>query len=1001
MTVKLVRGTRWATLINHLAEELAAAATNPFQTLRVVVSSRATGRIVGQQVAARLGISAGIDYLSLTDLQRQLAEQAGVGPQRSRWQGTPLDLAVAEALTQVSHPLIQRALSADGTRPGRRRATATRIARVLRSYADHAPALLAGWLAGSEQALDGTPMPARLAWQPHLFRTVTAILEADPLSIADGICAAARQDGTPTFVLAVDHLTNAQHQSIQALAEGPGINVLQPTGSPGDEWATRVATEILDLPGDAAPAPVVEVHNSHCEARQVAVLRDELTRAFAEDPTLEPRDVAIICPRPERYAALLTAAFAPADEPAHPGRTLRLQPPGSFATDNTVLHLLVQIIRLGTSRATAKGIVDLLLSPPLAHRWRLQERRTVTELVSGAGIRWGLDEAHRASFDLADVPQNTWARGIDRLLIGLAVAPHQDSGLGLSGTDAVTASDLTVVGSLAEVLTRLRRSVSATAQPATMQEWVDRCRAAITDLVDLPFAEQWQRLHALKVLARFERNHRGSGTLLTPHEFAHLLDDAAAPPRARAASGNGSMQVVALGELQHVEFRLVAMLGITDDVVPGRGAHLPDSVDLAELAPDAPGRRLHQLLTHAGCAERVLIVRQARSQRTNDPVASPVAVNWLLEQLGATDPPGTDHPPIATSTTAFGTLPSFDAAAHDGARARASLTTIGTMSRTARRRADARTRPLGPAPTEVSLTDLATFLKDPARTFLRAAGNIALYDEAELIDEMPLEVHGLEHWRIVDALVDSWKEGTSPGAVADHFRQREDLPPQAIGEVAFETAKQEAILLHGSAGHDWNGALTTHPIDVTVTLADGSRVQILDEVRTRDGMALAVTPSQQVTGIFQPWLESLALTAQGAPTPAKLHHFVKSYGVTSAVPWLVAPPTPEQALGHLTTLVDAFTQAQHRLLPVPSAPALTYAREHATNRFNRAEWSGPIGHFRSKWNRSERSWRVFFAADVRELFEDQPLPADPANGQETAFQAWAWALYAPLTGGAQ
>ncbi|HHT12984.1 MAG TPA: exodeoxyribonuclease V subunit gamma, partial [Propionibacterium sp.] len=59
MTVRLVRGARWASLVDHLAEQLSAAATDPFLKLRVVVATRATGRVVGQQVASRLGISAG------------------------------------------------------------------------------------------------------------------------------------------------------------------------------------------------------------------------------------------------------------------------------------------------------------------------------------------------------------------------------------------------------------------------------------------------------------------------------------------------------------------------------------------------------------------------------------------------------------------------------------------------------------------------------------------------------------------------------------------------------------------------------------------------------------------------------------------------------------------------------------------------------------------------------------------------------------------------------
>lgn len=1000
MTVRLVRGARWAALIDHLAELLTGAATDPFRRLRVVVSTRATGRVVGQEVAARLGISAGIEYLSPTDLMRHIAERAGVGRDRSRWRGTPLDIAVADALTSVSHPLVRRALAADDARPGRRRATAMRVARLLRSYLDQAPELLAQWLEGSDAGLDAKPLPDELAWQPELFRRVASALELDPLAILDDMLDAAAQDTMPTFVLAVDHLTAPQASIIQALAEGHGLTILQPSGSPGEAWAQALASESLDLPGDAAPAPAVSLHDSHGEARQVEVLRDELTRAFAEDDTLQPRDVVIVCPQAERYAGLLAAAFAPADDEAHPGRTLRLQPPGAFET-NPVLALLVRLIRLGSSRATASDTVELLLSPPIAHRWNLTDRRAVVELVSGAGIRWGLDAGHRAAFNLAGVDQNTWTRGIDRLLIGLAVAPGTDAGLGLSGTEAVTASDLTLVGSLCEVLARLRRVVATTQAPTTVSGWVQRARRAMEALIALPHADQWQELHALAVLARFEADHQGHPTNLTPHEFALLLEEAASPPRARVAAGNGTMQLIPLGELQHVEFKLVAMLGVTDDVVPGRAGHLPDSVDLGSRAPDLPGRRLQQLLTHARCADKLVIVRQARSQRTNDRASVPVAVSWLLEQLGVAEQP-IGHPPTATSPGNFGAHPSFDAPAFAGAQARRASSLSGAPL-AARRRREATARPLGPAPTQVTLTQLERFLTDPAKTFLRAAGGIALYDEPQVTDELPLEVGGLENWRLVNALVDSWKTGTSLESVEDYFRQREDLPPQAIGDAAFRAAKHEATQLWKSAWGEWSGAVDTQVIELTVSLDAAQHVRLVDEVRTRSGLALAANPSRNRTGILRPWLESLALGAQGMQVPAKLHHFVKNRNTNFAIgaeQWEVAPLPQAEALEHLTTIIAAYAQAQHRLLPVPAAPALTYALEHAADRFTPAQWTGPIGDFRGRWSGAGPAWRLFYSADVGELFEDPPLPADPANGQPSAFQAWAWELYRPLAGGA-
>ena len=65
-------------------------------------------------------------------------------------------------------------------------------------------------------------------------------------------------------------------------------------------------------------------------ARQVEVLREVLVGLFAEDPTLEPRDVLVMCPDVEAVAPLVAATFglapdgeAPGD--AHPGQTLRVR----------------------------------------------------------------------------------------------------------------------------------------------------------------------------------------------------------------------------------------------------------------------------------------------------------------------------------------------------------------------------------------------------------------------------------------------------------------------------------------------------------------------------------------------------------------------------------------------------------------------------------------------------------------------------------------------------
>lgn len=995
MPMTLAVGQRWGVLLDHVADAVRGLGLGPFEACRVIVATRETGRVVSQQLASRLGISAGVRYVTPQDLLRELAVRADVSDELGRWKGSPLDLAVQATIPEVAKqfPLLDAALAPEDDRPGWRRSTAVRLARLIRTYHDLAPELVASWLDGGESDALGAELAPVAAWQPELVRTALGRLEIDPSDILHAVRGAAAEDDTPTMLLAVDDVTVPELGVLTALSEGRELKLVQRAGSRGASWASPLAESTVALPGEPAQMPAVEVHDSHGEARQVEVLREELTRAFAADPTLEPRQVAIVCPQPERFAPLLDAAFAPGDPGTHPGRRLRVQPIG-LGQPNPLLHLLVDLLRLDGSRASASGLTELLLRPAIAHRWGLQDRAEIVELVSGAGVHWGLDAAHREQFGLGDVTQNTWVRGLDRLLVGLAVGFDDDAGLGLSGAEVVTASDMSTVGALCEVVSRLRRLVARTADPATVPVWTARCRDALDTLVALPRDDEWQLSSAARTLSRLESDHAGDDTLVTRHEFGLLLADAANASWRRPAAGNGSLLVLPLGELPHVEFRLVAMLGVTDDAVPGRTGLPADCVPLGDQVEDPRIRRRERLLDHALSAERVLIVRQARSPRTNDRTAPPVAVSWLLEHLGGAPSP-VPHPPTPVSAANFRPdRPAFDAAAHAGALARRAHSSRPRPL--ARRRNAARTRPVGSLPTQVTIGQLSRFLANPAKVFLQSAAGIGIYRGAELNDDVPLVAGGLERWEVRSELLEAWQAGTTGETVENAIRLRETFPPLEMGRQAFADARSDAWSLWEQARDDWAGELAGIPVSVPVTVPGLGTVTVADEIRTHGGIALTITASSGDEKLITPWVETLVLAAAGHAVPARLHRLIKWYGDSRPEKKDFAPVAPEEARAHLATVVRAYALGQHRLLGVPASPAIKLASEHRRGSFDRAEWAGDTSDYRSKWPWPDESWLVFYRPDVADLLEDPPLPEDPATGQESSFECWALALYGPL-----
>ena len=89
-----------------------------------------------------------------------------------------------------------------------------------------------------------------------------------------------------------------------------------------DANAVRPGTRVL-----AADDRSVQVHSCHGPARQIDVLREVLLGLLADDPTLEPRDILVMCPDIESYAPLIVAGFGLGDvvPGGHPAHRLRVR----------------------------------------------------------------------------------------------------------------------------------------------------------------------------------------------------------------------------------------------------------------------------------------------------------------------------------------------------------------------------------------------------------------------------------------------------------------------------------------------------------------------------------------------------------------------------------------------------------------------------------------------------------------------------------------------------
>src|SRR5664280_2434238 len=145
-----------------------------------------------------------------------------------------------------------------------------------------------------------------------------------------------------------------------------------------------------------------------------------------------------MCPDIEEYAPLISATFGLEDDQPglnHPGHRLRVRlADRSLRQTNPVLATVAALLELAAARVTASQVLDLASTPPVRRRFRFSDDdlERLQEWVATSGVRWGLDAAHREPFGLDTVAQNTWRAGLDRVLLGAAMAEDEPRWLGLA-----------------------------------------------------------------------------------------------------------------------------------------------------------------------------------------------------------------------------------------------------------------------------------------------------------------------------------------------------------------------------------------------------------------------------------------------------------------------------------------------------------------------------------------------------------------------------------------
>ncbi|HQR80498.1 MAG TPA: exodeoxyribonuclease V subunit gamma, partial [Actinomycetota bacterium] len=558
-----------------------------------------------------------------------------------------------------------------------------------------------------------------------------------------------------------------------------------------DPWRVRHSTGPVDLrPDDHS----IRVHACHGQARQAEVVHEVLLGLLEADPTLEPRDILIMCPDLEATAPLLSAAFSSADKSG----SLRLRIADRTPEQtNLVLSALAALLDLLTSRLELSALLDFAALPPVRARFQFDDDglERLEALAPQAGVRWGLDDQTRAEF-LVRIPAGTWAWGLDRLLLGAAMSEDGLAMLdGVLPVDDVNSSDVELVGRLAELVTRLQSVRDAVQGRHSIDTWVEVLSGALTDLVDARGTDAWQLPNALGAISGLTDAASGyAGSLgLSLADIRWLLSDILRGRPTRSNFRSGDLTVCGLVPMRSVPHRVICLVGMDDGSFPR--AVRADGDDVMARDPLLGERDLRsedrQLLLDAVMAatDHLVVTYTGADERTNEPRPPCVPLGDLLDTVHAMGAPResvrVDHPlqPFDPRNFTPGKLGVPGPFSHDESA-------LAAARRAAEPRDPAPTMHLGglpPLPVEqVSPQELGTFLCSPPAAFLRTRIGVPLRGDDEPASErIPLTVNGLEQWQIGNRTLRLLTHGEELQSVAAAQRARGDLPPGALGEEAF------------------------------------------------------------------------------------------------------------------------------------------------------------------------------------------------------------------------
>ncbi len=707
----------------------------------------------------------------------------------------------------------------------------------------------------------------------------------------------------------------------------------------------------------------ITFQQAYSRQREVEILHDHLLFLFKERPELTPRDIIVMTPHIDMYTPHVESVFGNLShgDPRFIPFTIADKPDGS---GSTLIGAFEKLLHLPTSRISQSDLLDLLQVPAFRLRFGL-EAEDILKLkrwIDGAGIRWGLNEAHRTTFDLPHgINENTWFFGLRRMFLGYAVGKgnpwHH-----IEPYDEIGGLEAELIGPLHSLYTCLEKHLHALNQPAAPKVWHHRMTAMINDFF-LPStsSDQLSRNLIQDMLNGWMRDCLNAG-LEESLTLGVVRDALLSVIKDRNISQRflvGMVNFCTLMPMRAIPFDIVCLLGLNDGEYPRGKA--PEYFDLmARPGFRRPGDRSNReddrylfLEALISARKELYISYVARSATDNSQRMPSVLVSQLRDYLAEGWEIKRDASPLPDRLTCLHPLQPFSRAYFLPGEDRK----IFTHSKEWRKMLDPVKEESPPERLSEAFIDigpgftqLADCLKNPVKCFFSQRLKVHFDQKGSAThNQEPFSLDGLSPFKQGRRLLKAGLSAPSPKwreAVHDAAQRLQwtgELPPGSFGPLSAHALTEPVIKM-----------LERHHR----LLADHPHPYAPLEIR----FPFDIVGCDR--NMLEDWLDGLRSDQSERPTPEDLHFMrwtffpidildakknmarpeslldlwvrhlagcAKSIDLTSILiapdGLITLPPLhPDKASAHLTEIVAFWWHSLHQPLPVTAKTAFAYLK---------------------------------------------------------------------------